>query len=248
VVPPFRILAHDHRLVVVDKDAGVTSEDVARGVGCRLVHRIDRATSGLLLLADDARTVQRLQRLLASSAPRAPSEPAAPRAPGIARTYLALAAGVVPAGVIDRALVHPAGRGRRRSVERDTCDDSDDARERADGARPAQTVVDVVAVGEGVTLVRATLVTGRTHQVRIHLADTGHPILGDRVYGGDVATAAPRLMLHAWHLAFVHPNTRRPVAFTSPPPPDFAETARTRCGAAASSSPSTARSLRCWPT
>jgi 23S rRNA-/tRNA-specific pseudouridylate synthase len=258
LAPSFRILAHDHRLVVVDKDAGVTSEDVAASLGRRLVHRIDRSTSGLLLLADDARTVQRLQRLLSpaprtaattsstSSARSAAADDGPTSATGVVRTYLALASGAVDPGVIDRALVHPGRRGRRRSVAPDDvagdvdvaiaiADDRGDGAPRAgaDGARPARTVVDVLAVGGGVTLVRATLITGRTHQVRIHLADSGHPILGDRVYGGDVATAAPRLMLHAWRLAFVHPNTRVPVAFRSPPPPDFGEVVTQRCDPAA---------------
>ena len=201
---PVRVLAEEHRVVVIDKPAGVTSEDVARALGRRLVHRIDRATSGLLLLADDARTVQRMQRLLASAQ--------------VTRTYLALARGRVSPGVIDRALVDAAGQRRRGSVPAGTS-----------GAKAAQTIVDVVAGGWAFSLVRATLVTGRTHQVRIHLADTGHPIVGDPIYGGDAVDDAPRLMLHAWRLAFVHPNTHEPVTFCAPPPDDFADVVAHRC-------------------
>ncbi len=205
------VLADDHRVVVVDKPSGITSEDVARRLGRRLVHRIDRATSGLLLLADDARTVQRMQRLLAAAQ--------------VTRTYVALASGRVVAGVIDRALVEDAGQRRRGSVAAGT-----------PGAVPAQTLVDVVVADASVSLVRATLVTGRTHQVRIHLADTGHAILGDRVYGDDVADAAPRLMLHAWRLAFIHPNTHDAVAFCAEPPADFVDAVTRCCGADALSS------------
>ena len=205
VSSPVHVLATDHRVVVVDKPAGLTAEDVARALDRRLVHRIDRATSGLLLLADDARTVQRMQRLLAQAR--------------VTRTYLALARGAVASGLIDRAL-SPAGTvGRRHAVDHD-----------APGAVPAKTQVDVFATSPAASLVRATLVTGRTHQVRIHLADAGHPLLGDRVYGGDVADAAPRLMLHAWRLSFVHPNSHAPVAFDAPPPADFAAVVAQRCG------------------
>jgi len=204
VSSPVHVLASDHRVVVVDKPAGLAAEDVARALGRRLVHRIDRATSGLLLLADDARTVQRMQRLIAQAR--------------VTRTYLALARGAVVSGVVDRAL-SPAGTyGRRHAVNDD-----------APGAVPARTLVDVVAAGPAASLVRATLVTGRTHQIRIHLADAGHPLLGDRVYGGDVADATPRLMLHAWRLSFVHPNSHAPVAFDAPPPGDFVAMVAQHC-------------------
>jgi 23S rRNA pseudouridine1911/1915/1917 synthase len=200
------VLAVDHRVVVVDKPAGITSEDTARLLGRRLVHRIDRGTSGLLLLADDARTVQRMQRLLAAAQ--------------VTRTYLALANGRVSAGVVDRAIVDDRGDGRRGSIEPETSEPGS-----AVVGKPARTVVDVVVARDHASLVRARLVTGRTHQVRIHLADTGHPLVGDDVYGDRAAdddARAPRLMLHAWKLAFVHPNSHAPVAFCAPPPPAFA--------------------------
>ena len=142
----------------------------------------------------------------------------------VTRTYLALARGAVASGGVDRALVGPlvggsGAFGRRHSVPAGT-----------PGALAAATHIDVLAVGRDTSLVRASLVTGRTHQVRIHLADTGHPILGDRVYGCDVAEAAPRLMLHAWFLGFVHPNSHAPVTFTASPPDDFAGVVAVHCG------------------
>jgi 23S rRNA-/tRNA-specific pseudouridylate synthase len=223
LAPP--VVACDHRLVVVDKPAGLTSEDAARRLGRRLVHRIDRATSGLLLLADDARTVQRMQRLLSTAQ--------------VTRTYLALVRGPAPGGVIDRPLVRNRGDGRRGSVEAAQTQAAVVEVGKPMPAKAARTVVDLVVARAHASLVVARLVTGRTHQVRIHLADTGHPILGDAVYGSDAGTAGvdhdadgahgahgahgatPRLMLHAWQLAFVHPNTHASVRWTAPPPPTF---------------------------
>jgi RluA family pseudouridine synthase len=205
------IVARDHRLVVVDKPAGVTSEEVARARSLRLVHRIDRATSGLLLLADDARTVQRMQRLLSQAA--------------VTRTYLGLAHGHVPEGIIDFALSDQDASGRR---QRRRCVPAGTV-----GAKPARTVVEVVARGPRASLVRATLVTGRTHQIRLHLSGTGHPLWGDRVYGSGVdgvAAAAPRLLLHAVRLGFCHPNSHAAVAFFAPPPQDFLDFVAAACG------------------
>lgn len=190
------IVADDHRIIVINKPVGLTSEDTARLLGRRLVHRIDRATSGLLLLADDARTVQRMQRLLSTAQ--------------VTRTYLALVRGTAAPGVVERSLVPDRGDGRRGSVAPGT-----DV-----PAKSARTCVDVLAACSHASLVAAHLVTGRTHQVRIHLADIGHPIFGDHVYGAHDATA-PRLMLHAWRLAFVHPNTHAPVEFEAPPSAAF---------------------------
>ena len=87
------------------------------------------------------------------------------------------------------------------------------------------THVEVVEALRGATLVACRLETGRTHQIRIHLSEAGHPIVGDRVYVRGFAgtpIAAPRLMLHAAELGFVHPATNREVRWTRDPPPDFA--------------------------
>src|SRR4029078_8705416 len=76
----------------------------------------------------------------------------------------------------------------------------------------------------GATLIRCRLETGRTHQIRIHLAEAGHPLLGEAVYSRGFAgplIPAPRLMLHAAELGFEHPADGRPMLFTEPPPPDF---------------------------
>ena len=187
------------RVVVIDKPAGTTSEDAARALGRRLVHRLDKATSGLLVLADDARTVQRLQRALAAGA--------------MAREYAFVAHGHVVAGALHSELVRDRGDGLRGS---------------GPGGKPACTrlVVHGRAVVGDVSLSfgAAQLVTGRTHQIRIHLAEAGHPLVGERVYvrdhlaAGGVLAEATRLMLHAHRLAFVHPNTHRDVVVESPVP------------------------------
>jgi 23S rRNA pseudouridine1911/1915/1917 synthase len=84
-------------------------------------------------------------------------------------------------------------------------DRGDGLRGSGPGGKPAATHFKRVELLRGATLVEARLETGRTHQVRIHLAELGHPVLGDRLYGPRVANAAPRLALHAWRLAFKHP-------------------------------------------
>ncbi len=192
--PALACLFDEDRVVVVDKPAGLTSEDAARTVGRKLVHRIDKATSGLLLLAVDARTVQRLQRAL--------------REGRVERTYLFIAHGRVGDGVVQSELVRDRGDGRRGS---------------GPGGKRAVTRLRALSYLDGgagvVTRGEAQLVTGRTHQVRIHLAEGGHPILGERVYAA--YDGAPRLMLHAHRLCFVHPGTKAVVEVASPAPAAF---------------------------
>jgi tRNA pseudouridine32 synthase/23S rRNA pseudouridine746 synthase len=84
--------------------------------------------------------------------------------------------------------------------------------------RPAVTDWAVTAYGPGETRVHLMPRTGRSHQLRVHMAETGHPILGDPLYASGAAADYPRLMLHAETLAFDHPVTRRRVSFTSPAP------------------------------
>jgi 23S rRNA pseudouridine1911/1915/1917 synthase len=202
------------RVVVVDKPAGVLSEDVAAALGRKLVHRLDKGTSGCLVLADDARTVQRLQRLR--------------EAGGLRRVYRFVAHGVVDDATLTSTLVRDRGDGLRGTRRGDHDDDDDDHN---DGAI-ATTIVHRIWQGEldGVVVCggEAELVTGRTHQVRIQLAEAGHPLVGDVVYDRDRRTAGlpclggPRLMLHAWRLAFTHPNTHDDVVVEAPLPAGFA--------------------------
>jgi 23S rRNA pseudouridine1911/1915/1917 synthase len=189
------LLVDEDRVVVACKDAGVTSEAFAAALGLKLVHRIDRVTSGLVLLARDARTVQRLQRLL--------------RDGGIERTYAFVANGVVRDGVRESWLVRDRGDGLRGSG--------------AHGKHAVAHVVDTRA-NNGVTEGRARLVTGRTHQLRIQLAEGGTPIVGERVYVRDALrdgvplVPSERLLLHAMRLRFIHPNNHRAVDVVNEPP------------------------------
>jgi 23S rRNA pseudouridine1911/1915/1917 synthase len=196
------------RLTVVDKPASLRSEDVAQAFGKKLAHRIDQGTSGLLVLADDARTVQRLHRQLAAG--------------GITRRYRFVAHGVVVDGTITSRLLRDRGDGLRGS-RRDG--DGDDA----DGKLSTTIVTTGWGAPDGSHCGgMATLVTGRTHQVRIHLAEAGHPLVGETVYVRDhIARGAAllpssRLMLHAWQLTLVHPNTHAQLQLEAPLPPGFA--------------------------
>jgi 23S rRNA pseudouridine1911/1915/1917 synthase len=158
-----------------------------------LVHRLDKDTSGLLVAA---RTDAAHQALSAQLADRTMS-----------RTYQAIAVGRVagPAGVLEGDIGrHPRDRKRMAVVV---------------AGRRARTRYEVLEALRGHTLLRCDLDTGRTHQIRVHLAAFGHPIAGDRVYGG--GSAAPRPMLHAWRLKLLHPRTGEPLSFEAPPPEDF---------------------------
>ena len=87
--------------------------------------------------------------------------------------------------------------------------------------REAKTLWQRVSTGRGISLLQVRLVTGRTHQIRIHAQTAGHPILGDRRHGGAAGRAWPRLALHAWKMAFVHPVNGQHLALAAPIPPDL---------------------------
>ena len=204
-----RVVFDKDRVVIVDKEPGVTSEELARVLGRRLVHRIDRDTSGLLVLADDARTVTRFQRLM--------------REGRVERTYCFVANGVVKAGRRESLLARDRGDGLRGSVRVDTAPAARDAAKLA----IAEVSGCVVANDERTTTCIVTLVTGRTHQIRIQLAEDGHPLVGERIYVRDARAASTpllessRLLLHAARLRFPHPNRHTLVDVASAVPVDF---------------------------
>jgi 23S rRNA pseudouridine1911/1915/1917 synthase len=165
-----------------------------------IVHRLDKDTSGLLLVAKDDAAHLALARELAAHR--------------VERRYLALVQGRLPGetGTVDAPVGrHPRDRKRMAVV--------------ATGGRQAVTHWRVLETFPAVQLVEATLETGRTHQVRVHLASLRHPLVGDRTYGADPTLATrlgvPRPFLHAWRLAFTHPATGTRIDLTEPLPPDL---------------------------
>ena len=156
----------------------------------RLVHRLDRDTSGLILLARDATTHRALSAAFAERRVR--------------KTYLAVVQGL-PAdrgGVINQPLARIATRPPRYGVV-----------PLEQGGKPALTRWRVLRRFEGSSLLLLQPRTGRSHQLRVHLADLGHPVLGDPIYGE--SAAAPRLQLHAAGLQLLHPATGKPLHLRS---------------------------------
>lgn len=209
---PFDVAYEDGWVVVVDKPAGLvvhpgagtTGPTLVAGLVHRypelagleshrwgLVHRLDKDTSGLLLVARTAEGHRTLQADL--------------KARRIARTYLALVRGVPdsPRGTIDAPLGRDPHRPTRVALVRD--------------GREARTHYSRMAAWDDATLLEVALETGRTHQIRVHLASIGHPLVGDPVYGHRrPAMGLTRPFLHAAELAFDHPDGRGRVAFSSP--------------------------------
>jgi 23S rRNA pseudouridine1911/1915/1917 synthase len=160
-----------------------------------IVHRLDKGTSGLLIAARNDRAHRALAGQLADRT--------------LSRTYLAIVAGEVkePAGVLEGPIARdPRNRQRMAIVA---------------GGRPARTRYQVVERLHGHTLLRCDLETGRTHQVRVHLAALGHPVAGDSQYGRPGVGDPERPMLHAWRLKLKHPRTGEDMACEAPPPVDF---------------------------
>jgi 23S rRNA pseudouridine1911/1915/1917 synthase len=224
--PPLVVHA-DSDVVVLRKTAGVLTVPFERGdrdtlvalarvalrrrdaagrVTLRAVQRLDRDTSGLVVFARTVGAQRRLQEQFAAHA--------------VKRHYLAIAHGEVAAASYDTVLVEDRGDGLRGSWG---------AYRPARGATPAggrRAITHVLPVESlaGATLVCCTLETGRQHQIRVHLAEAGHPLLGEKVYIRDYPgpnLPAPRPMLHAATLGFRHPRTHRDLLFQDPPPPDF---------------------------
>jgi 23S rRNA pseudouridine1911/1915/1917 synthase len=223
---PLEVRYEDEHLLVVAKPAGLVVHPGAGHAGGTLVnallgregsrlsrahgadrpgivHRLDKDTSGLLLVAKDDRTHEALARELAAHR--------------IERRYLALAQGhLEPSGTVDAPLGrHPRHRKRMAVVP--------------DGRR-AVTHWRVLQRHPAADLVEATLETGRTHQIRVHLAHLRHPVVGDRAYGADPRLAASlgleRPFLHAWRLRLRHPVDGSEIDLSEPLPAELEEALR----------------------
>lgn len=213
---PFRVIYEDRHLLVIDKPSGIVVHPapgnwrgtLVHGLLHRysdwgefnsvrrpgIVHRLDAPTSGLLVVARDQWTLDRLQQQFKERQ--------------VKKIYLALTEGVIrhPSGVISL----PIGRSS-----------SDRLRMAVDAAgKPASTEFKVLWRTENNTFIQCRIPTGRTHQIRVHLAHIGRPILGDALYGSASAgkDIPGRLFLHSWKLSFRHPVTEETVSFTCPLP------------------------------
>jgi 23S rRNA pseudouridine1911/1915/1917 synthase len=229
------VVHEDEDLLIVDKPAGLVvhpapghptgtlvnalvgrGEPLAAGgiagiLRPGIVHRLDRDTSGLLMVARSDAAQAALQAQL--------------KARRVKKTYLALVAGSVTAGTgrIEAPIGRdPAHRTRMAVVA---------------AGRPATTNYRVRERFEGWTLLELDLVTGRTHQLRVHLAAIGHPIAGDRIYGSAMARRGPegleRLFLHAWRLELTSPSSGRLIRAESPLPAELEAALEELRGAAA---------------
>ncbi|HSL24666.1 MAG TPA: RluA family pseudouridine synthase [Acidimicrobiia bacterium] len=215
----FVVRYEDEHLLVVDKPAGVVVHPGAghergtlaaglvhrypelEGVGqpgrWGIVHRLDRGTSGLLVVARTQDCYRRLTRQLAEH--------------GIRRSYLALVHGIpeMPTGTIDAPIGRDPAHPTRKRVLPD--------------GRPARTHYRVAGSYGAASLLEVELETGRTHQIRVHLAAIGHPVVGDRTYSRRAdPVRLRRMFLHAAALRFTHPMTGAAIDVRSPLPPDLA--------------------------
>ena len=217
------VIFEDDDLLVLNKPAGIVMHPGAghqqhtlvnallahcqnlSGIGGKerpgIVHRLDKETSGALVVAKNDATHRDLSSQFAART--------------MTKIYLALVAGTLrkTSGVIDKAIArHPVHRQRMSIARRQ--------------GRSAKTEYRVLRAGNEISLIECILHSGRTHQIRVHLHHLGHPVLGDKLYGGKRAGDYPRQMLHAWKLAFRHPRSREEMSFEAPVPSDFAAAMR----------------------
>ncbi len=213
------VVHEDEHLCVINKPAGLVVHPapghwqgtllnglLARDPQARLlpragiVHRLDKDTSGLMVVA---RTRLAMDALVQAIAARE-----------VSRQYVALAHRPWQ-GSAHRQVDAPVGRDPRNRLRMAVVDLQRHA------GKPARTDLDLMGNARDGCWVRCTLHTGRTHQIRVHMASIGHPLVADEVYGGQPAAGMVRHALHAFRLAFSHPVTAAPMAFEAPPPRDL---------------------------
>jgi 23S rRNA pseudouridine1911/1915/1917 synthase len=219
---PLDVIFEDKHLLVLNKPAGMvvhpgvgTGEDTLvhallahcagelSGIGGverpGIVHRLDKETTGLLVVAKNDAAHRALADLFASRA--------------LQKEYVTLVSGVpkTETGTINRAISrHPVHRHRMTVGE---------------GGRPSRTDWEMLeSFGEAAAWLRCRIHTGRTHQIRVHLKSIGHPVMGDETYGwrqNPALPVPPRVMLHAEHLVFSHPVSAKVLDLRAPLPKDF---------------------------
>jgi 23S rRNA pseudouridine1911/1915/1917 synthase len=211
------VLFEDAHLLVVNKPVGLVvhpapgnwSGTLLNGLLARdaqasvlpragIVHRLDKDTSGLMVVARTRAVMDALVQLIAARE--------------VSRQYVALAHrswGGAPARHVDA----PIGRDPRNRLRMAV----------VDTGKAASTTFELLQDAAQGCWVRATLQTGRTHQIRVHMAHIGHPLVGDELYGGAPAAGLSRQALHAYRLAFAHPVTGQPLEFHAPLPADLCQ-------------------------
>lgn len=213
------VVYQDAHLVVVNKPAGLVvhpapgnwSGTLLNGLLARdekaltvpragIVHRLDKDTSGLMVVARDRATMDALVALIAERK--------------VQRQYVALAHGAW-AGAATRSVDAPIGRDPRNRLRMAVVDLATHA------GKLARTDIRCLANAHDGCWVQCTLHTGRTHQIRVHMAHLKHPLVGDNLYGGAPLGTLQRQALHAYRLAFTHPVTGQAMEFHAPVPDDL---------------------------
>ena len=165
-----------------------------------IVHRLDKDTSGLMVVAKQRQTMDQLVAMIAVR--------------DVGREYIALVNGSWEGSKI-RQIERPVGRDPRNRLRMAVVDLAKNA------GKTASTLVSLLDTVGSFSLVRCKLHTGRTHQIRVHMAEIGHPLVADQTYGGSPAGGLVRQGLHACRLAFTHPQTGEAMVFNMQPPPDM---------------------------